>query len=595
MPIVAVDNLRYRYPRRSSLALDGISFTAEAGEFIGIVGANSSGKSTLCHALVGLVPHFYKGAIGGSVVVAGLDVHKTPVVEVSRRVGLVFQNPFTQITGAKLTVYEEAAFGLEYTGVPREEMLVRIERALKLLGLWELRERSPFALSGGQMQRLAIASVLAMEPDVLVLDEPTSQLDPSGTREVFDAVAALCDQGMTVIMAEHDIELLAAHANRLLVLHEGTLVADDTPRNVLSSVALGARSTVQVVPVPPVTEAAAALGWTMPESGLPITVEEAAVVGRKRMDEHESSVGADTVFTDDTDASVHRRADGTPNSGPLPYEKTSPNIQVRDVHFHYAPGVPVLRGMTLDIEPGATAIIGQNGAGKSTFVRLLNGLLKPVSGDVLVHGVNTRNTTTASLSRTVGLVFQNPSDQLFKSRVIDEVMFGPLNLGIPADEAEERARTALSDVGLVGVENRNPYDLALAERKLITIAGVLSMGTEVIILDEPTIGQDRDGVRRIGDLVESLQAAGRTVLTITHDMDFVARHFQRVLVFCEGRVLADADAATVFSDPEVLQQAALEAPQITRLGQALKLDETVLTVTQFVRKVQSPTLHLRRR
>src|SRR5690606_27896140 len=149
MAVVEVDNLRYRYPRRSSLALDGISFTAEAGEFIGIVGANSSGKSTLCHALVGLVPHFYKGAIGGRVVAAGLDVHKTPVVEVSRRVGLVFQNPFTQITGAKLTVYEEAAFGLEYTGVPREEMLVRIERALTLLGLWELRERSPFALSGG--------------------------------------------------------------------------------------------------------------------------------------------------------------------------------------------------------------------------------------------------------------------------------------------------------------------------------------------------------------------------------------------------------------------------------------------------------------
>lgn len=594
MPVVEVDNLRYRYPRQQRLALDGISFTAEAGEFIGVVGSNSSGKSTLCHALVGLVPHFYKGAIGGRVVAAGVDVHRTPVAEVSRRVGLVFQNPFTQITGAKLTVYEEAAFGLEYTGVPREEMVVRIERVLKLLGLWELRERSPFALSGGQMQRLAIASVLAMEPAVLVLDEPTSQLDPSGTREVFDAVTALCDQGMTVIMAEHNIELLAAHADRVLVLYEGKLVANDAPRNVLSSLARGDGSTVQVVPVPPVTEAAAALGWAMPEGGLPVTVEEAVAVGRERIHEQESGVGPDTGVAGGAGASAHGRAAGAPGSSPSADAKTPPVVQIRDVHFHYTPGVPVLRGITLDIAPGATAIIGQNGAGKSTFVRLLNGLLKPVSGDVIVHDVNTRNTTTASLARTVGLVFQNPSDQLFKSRVIDEVMFGPLNLGIPADEAEERARAALSEVGLAGVESRNPYDLGLSERKLVTIASVLSMGTGVIILDEPTIGQDRDGVRRLGHLVESLTAAGRTVITITHNMDFVARHFQRVLVFCEGRVLADADAATVFAQPEVLQLAALEAPQITRLGQALKLDEPVLTVAQFVRQVQSPTLHRRR-
>ncbi|HEY8341977.1 MAG: ABC transporter ATP-binding protein [Bacillota bacterium] len=282
MAVVEVDNLRYRYPRQTTLALDGISFTAEAGEFIGIVGPNLSGKSTLCHALIGLVPHFYKGAIGGRVVVAGLDVHATPVAEMSRRVGLVFQNPFTQITGAKLTVYEEVAFGLEYTGVPREEMVPRIEEALRLLGLWELRDRSPFALSGGQMQRLAIASVLAMKPQVLVLDEPTSQLDPSGTREVFEAVAALCRQGITVIMAEHKIELLAEHADRLLVLHQGRLVADGTPRDVLSRAVRGELEN-EPAPAPPVTEAAAALGWTMPEGGFPVTLDEAVAVGRAVM------------------------------------------------------------------------------------------------------------------------------------------------------------------------------------------------------------------------------------------------------------------------------------------------------------------------
>nr|MBO2477819.1 cobalt ABC transporter ATP-binding protein [Bacillota bacterium] len=257
-------------------------------------------------------------------------------------------------------------------------------------------------------------------------------------------------------------------------------------------------------------------------------------------------------------------------------------IEARNVHFHYTPGVPVLTDVTLSIGPGATAIIGQNGAGKSTFVRLLNGLLKPVSGTILVNGVDTRTQTVASLARTVGLVFQNPSDQLFKSRVIDEVMFGPLNLGFSRDEAEARAREALAQVGLQGVETRNPYDLGLAERKLVTIASVLAMGTSVIILDEPTIAQDHAGVRRLGAIVDELAAAGRTVITITHDMNFVARHFRRVVVFGQGRVLADGDAASVFSRPDILHQTGLEAPQITRLAQALALGETPLTVEQFV-------------
>jgi len=582
MPVVEVENLRYRYPGQQRLALDGISFTAEEGQFIGIIGPNLSGKSTLCHALMGLVPHFYKGAIGGRVVVAGLDVHETPVAEMSRHVGLVFQNPFTQITGSKLTVYEETAFGLEYTGVPREEMVVRIEKALKLLGLWELRDRSPFALSGGQMQRLAIASVLAMEPKVLVLDEPTSQLDPQGTREVFDAVAALCRQGMTVIMAEHKIELLAAHADRILVLQDGKLVADDSPRAVFS------RSSV-AIPRPPVTAAAAALAWTRPEGGLPITVEEAVQVGQERLGPRDAAP-EDGAETDATQRNPSAATSEYPHGAPAetPSEPPgNPVIAVRDVHFHYVPGVPVLRGITLNLYPGATAIIGQNGAGKSTFVRLLNGLLKPVSGRVLVKGVDTRTTTVATLARTVGLVFQNPSDQLFKSRVLDEVMFGPLNLGLAPREAERRAREALAQVGLSGVEHRNPYDLGLAERKLVTIASVLSMGTEVIVLDEPTIGQDEEGVRRLGELVRALAAQGRTVVTITHDMHFVAQYFQRVLVLSEGRVLADGDATAVFSKADVLRRAGVEAPQITRLSQALKLAPPALTVEQFVARVQS--------
>lgn len=261
-------------------------------------------------------------------------------------------------------------------------------------------------------------------------------------------------------------------------------------------------------------------------------------------------------------------------------------VRVRNLHFHYTPGVPVLRGIDLDLGPGATAIIGQNGAGKSTFVRLLKALLKPAEGEIRIDGCSTREVTAASLAATVGLVFQNPSDQLFKSRVLDEVMFGPLNLKVPLAEARERALVALREVGLEEARDRNPYDLGLAERKLVTVASILAMETDVVIFDEPTIAQDRAGVAELGGLVTRLKEAGRTVLTITHDMDFVAQYFERVLVFQEGRVLADGPAREIFADGGLLRSAGLEAPQITQLAHRLGWPETVLTVPEFVRLAQ---------
>lgn len=262
-----------------------------------------------------------------------------------------------------------------------------------------------------------------------------------------------------------------------------------------------------------------------------------------------------------------------------------PEIQVDNLHFHYTPGVPVLRGITLSIGPGTVAIIGQNGAGKSTFVRLLNGLLKPVEGQVLVEGADTRTVSVATMARSVGLVFQNPADQLFKSRVLDEVMFGPLNLKLPVEQARERAKAALQQVGLAGVEEKNPYDLGLAERKLVTVASILAMDTPVVVLDEPTIAQDLSGVRQLGEIVTWLRDRGRTVITITHDMDFVARYFDRVLVFQGGQVLADGTAGEVFNQPEVLRKAGLEPPQVTLLSQRLGLPSSALTGEDLVAAV----------
>src|SRR5690606_1072997 len=234
MSKIRVEHLKYRYPSSEKLALDDLSFEVDEGEMIGIIGRNGAGKSTLCQAFVGLVPHADRGAYGGKVVVSGLEVLKSSVSQLARRVGIVFQNPFTQVTGSKWTVYEEVAFGLENLGVPRKEMIDRIDYALQLLGMEKYRDRHPFDLSGGQMQRMAIASVIALQPEILVLDEPTSQLDPQGSEGVFRAVHRLREEGMTVILAEHNMEKIARYCNRVMLLDGGKIIDFASPASVFS-------------------------------------------------------------------------------------------------------------------------------------------------------------------------------------------------------------------------------------------------------------------------------------------------------------------------------------------------------------------------
>ncbi|WP_042460271.1 energy-coupling factor ABC transporter ATP-binding protein [Neobacillus dielmonensis] len=231
---IVVEGLKYKYPLSETLALDNISFSVKEGEFIGIIGRNSAGKSTLCQAIVGLVPHFYKGAYGGKVLVDGLEVKTHSIADISLKAGMVFQNPFTQVTGSKMTVYEEIAFGLENIGVPRTEMINRIDEVLHLFKIEHVKDHNPFDLSGGQMQRMAIASIIAMKPEIILLDEPTSQLDPGGSEEVFQAVQSLKNQGITILMAEHKMEKVAQYCDKVLLLESGKVVDYDTPEVVFS-------------------------------------------------------------------------------------------------------------------------------------------------------------------------------------------------------------------------------------------------------------------------------------------------------------------------------------------------------------------------
>ena len=566
MSVITVENLRYQYPHAEKLALDGITFSVERGEFIGIIGENGAGKSTFSQALIGLVPQFYKGAYGGKVIVNGKEAGNTPVAQMCGNVGLVFQNPFNQLSGAKDTVYDEVAFGMQNLGVPREEMHKRAEEALKLLDIWQYRERNPFDLSGGQMQRVAIASVLVMRPDVIVLDEPTSQLDPEGSEEVFRAVEKLTKSGITILMIEQKIEKLAAYCSRILLLHQGKQIAFDTPQKIFSMENLEDYG----VQAPAFTRICRAENVTLPDGTYPVTVEEAVGVMQAK---HALDASSELSGSNGLDGS---------NSADDAVKRSMEMFRIEHLDFSYLENVPILKDLNLHLDGRPTAIIGQNGAGKTTLVKLLKGLLKPVSGNIYFRGEDMAGKTVAMLAGNVGYVFQNPDDQIFKYNVLDEVMFGPLNIGMDPERAKSEAKKALELTGLAGKEGENPYDLEMYERKMTAIASVLAMDTDVLILDEPTIAQDWRGRRIIGSIIRSLTERGKLVIAILHDMDFVAENFERVIVMAHGTVLADGRAEEVFEQEEALKKACLQKPYVMQLCSRLGYEKPYLTVEELL-------------
>ncbi|MDK2967591.1 energy-coupling factor transporter ATPase [Lacrimispora sp.] len=559
MSFIEVKGLKYKYPHTSKLVLNGINFEADKGQFIGIIGENQAGKSTLCQAFAGLVPTMFRGAYGGKVLIGGVEASKVPIAVLCQKVGLVFQNPFNQLSGAKDTVFEEIAFGLQNLGIPREEIGKRVEKALMLLDINKYKERNPFDLSGGQIQRVAIASILAMEPEVLVLDEPTSQLDPQGSESVFQVIEKLAKTGITIIMVEQKMEKLAACCDKILLLHQGTQVAYDVPERIFS------RDDLKKLGVkPPI--------YTQ--------VSKLLLVNRKEREEFIYPVTLKQIekqkdqFPSIRSAGVRERNSEKQDKGVF---------SIRDLSYYYVPGVPVIDKLTLNLDMRPTAVIGQNGAGKTTLVKLLKGLLKPKAGTVLLEGEDISGRTVAQLAKKIGYVFQNPDDQIFKNQVLEEVMVGPLNIGMTRKEGEARAREALEMVGLLHAAKENPYDLDLSERKMVAIASVVAMDPKVLILDEPTIAQDVRGREVLGQLIRTMEEKGKFVLAILHDMDFAARYFRRFIVMTGGKVIADGPGDQVFYEKDTLIKARLEPPHITRLCELLGYEGAFLT-TEDIRK-----------
>jgi energy-coupling factor transporter ATP-binding protein EcfA2 len=435
-------------------------------------------------------------------------------------------------------------------------MDARIDATMDRLGISHLADREPFALSGGEQQRVAIASIVAMGTSVLVLDEPTAQLDPAGTAVVAGLLGELARSGTAVLCLELDSTVLGG-LDRLVVLEGGRPVADGRPGESMVAAKLAAG-----LEPPTLVRLAQAAGIDLARA-FDETAIAAGLLGR-------AAAGLPAG-----DAVAH---DPEPAWRPA-RERPPTSVAIEDLAHRYVNGPEAVSGVTLTIEPGeAVAILGQNGSGKTTLAKHLNGLLRPAAGRVLLDGDPTTGRSVAELAATVGFVFQNPDDQLFERSVEREIAFGPRNLGLSAAEIAPLVTASLDAVGLADQRAMNPYDLDLSRRKLVALAGVLAMDPAMLVLDEPTTGQDPDGVARVGAIVEAFRAAGRSVVAITHDMEFAARHFTRIVVMRAGQVVADGPPAVVFA-PEgrgILSSTGLVPPPAARIAVRMGVETVCL-------------------
>jgi energy-coupling factor transport system ATP-binding protein len=527
-----------------------VTLDVARGEVVLLLGPSGSGKSTLALSLNGLIPHAVPAALDGTVEVDGLDTATRTVAELSTRVGMVFQDPDAQLVAG--TLLDEVAFALENLRLPVAEVLARSEQALRRMGLWERRAWNPDRLSGGGRQRLAVACALAMGSPLLVLDEPTANLDPLGIDEVYDALADVVAGGdRAIVLIEHNLDAAVRLATRVVVLDAGGRVAFDGPAaEVLRT---GAETLAEMgVWLPSATLAALRLR----EAGhavepLPLTPEEL----RDALDPAERDAAAELVL-----GGPAWRAD--PAAPPL--------VRVRRLTVTRGP-VSVLRDIDLDIPAGSfTAVIGTNGAGKTTLVQAIAGVVPPPRGRIDVAGLDPGAASARELTSRIGFVFQNPEHQFVAHTVFDELAHGPRLRGLPEDEVRALVAAMLDRFGLAERADAHPFLLSGGQKRRLSVAAALIDGARaeggpvLLALDEPTFGQDRARAAELLGLLRELHAAGTTILIVTHDLQLVAEHATHVVVLADGGVAAAAPTREAFADGALLRRAGLRLPPVHR-------------------------------
>ena len=577
-PIIRLENVSYSYESEglpSVRALDGVSLAIEQGEYVVILGHNGSGKSTLAkHLNALLLPS------GGNVWVRDWntrDLHHT--LDIRRTVGMVFQHPDNQIVAT--IVEEDVAFGPENLGVPRPELLERVNWALDLVEMQQYRTRGPHQLSGGQKQRICIAGVLAMQPDVLVLDEATAMLDPIGRKEVLEVARRLNrERGVTVIAVTHFMRE-ALDADRMIVMAAGRIALQGPPRELFQQ---AGRLRELHLDLPHASALGAALHELNPAfpAGL-LTTSEVAAALKPRLAANEVSV--DDILPSQNDLAPEA-------SQPL-----TPLIEVADLAYYYMRGTPLevqaISDIDMTVERGEIlGVLGHTGSGKSTAIQHLNGLLRPHGGTVMVLGQNMADPKldVRAIRRRVGLVFQMPEAQLFEQYVGDDIAYGPRKLNLGREEVRERVRRAMEAVGLGFEEfkDRLTFRLSGGQMRRVALAGVLALEPEVLVLDEPTAGLDPQARHQLMDHILALRSRGITLVIISHNMEEMAEICDRLVVIAGGRTVMQGTPREVFDRIQELRALGLDAPDVTQVvaelvdGGLLPPGLTVCTLQQAI-------------
>ena len=526
-PLV-IENLSFQYRTRPELAIQNISFELKPGEMLLIAGSSGCGKTTLARCVNGLIPRSYRGKREGRVLLHGKDVAEMQIADVAQIVGTLLQDPERQIVASN--VYNEIAFGPENLGLPRSEIIERVENAMKRLKIEDLRERETFNLSGGEKQKVALAGLLAMNPSILLLDEPLASLDPASAYEALEVFRSLADEGRTIVLIEHRVEdAIVARPDRLLYMESGQV-------KYLGSI-----------------------------GDLPTEI-----------DHHEVKLPAEWVVK--RVRQLGEKADQTePIQSP---ERGEPLVIFEDVDFRYSDDTPlILQNVNLTIYRGdLIGVLGPNGAGKSTLVKHAIGLLKPTRGRVLVEGRDTRSMSVAQIARVLGYVFQSPTHMLYAPTVREELEFGPKNLEFEKEVMRRAVTESISTVNLNGLEEYPPLGLSFGQQKRTTIAAVLAMQSKIIIMDEPTAGQDYANYTHFMDAMcrpsangsQSLVAANfAATLFITHDLDLAVTYANRVLLCGDKHIVADGSPEEVLKDFDLLTRYRVRPTSLLKLNLSL--------------------------
>ena len=579
--MIQIQELTFKYTGGKHNALENITLEIEKGDFVGIIGESGAGKTTLCNCINGLIPHHFTGDFYGSVKVDGDDTFDIDPGKLALKVGSVFQDIESQLTG--YFVEDEILFGLENFGIPAAQIEERINSALETLGIEELRHREISTLSGGQKQKVVFAAILALEPQVLVLDEPTGELDPASSVQIFALLKKLNEEkGITIVIAEQKIMLLCEYVKKLIVLEKGTCVHYGEIRSTLTHQKEMEEAGINCPRVLTLT------GKMEKENLLPadctgegricLNAQEAAEIVKKATLSLSGLTRQSIVERDPRvkpeDDTIHSKDD-----------KKNTVLSFQNVSFSYNETANV-KDLNVQIHKGDfTAIIGSNGAGKSTFSKLCNGLLKPSTGDVLVLGANTKKQKVSALAKHIGFLFQNPDRQICCQTVREEIAFSLRNNNVPEAEIKTRVENTIKEFGFN--PDVEPFNMSRGQRQRLCLACLIALNPEILILDEPTTGLDYRECMEVMGKIDELNKNGTTVIMVCHDMEVVLDFAKNIIVMNRGEIMGEGPARAVLGDDTLLNKARLLPPQIAQVAKLLGPNfDGIFTDDEMIAKIK---------